>query len=177
MSPAKKAPPGNLAVRRRPGKNYWLVKTEPSVYSIDDLARDGRTMWDGVRNFQARNIMRDEMRAGDRVFIYHSNADPMAIVGVGEVVGDAYPDPTAFDRKSKSFDAKSNKDDPTWMLVDIAHVETYAAPLDRETLQSSKALSKMMLLQKGSRLSIQPVTPAEAKAIAALAKSAARAAG
>ncbi len=177
-SPAAKQPaPGNKAIRRRPGKNFWLVKTEPSVYSIDDLARDGTTMWEGVRNYQARNLMRDEMRAGDRVFVYHSNADPMAIVGLGEVAGEAYPDPTAFQKQSKYFDPKSKRDEPTWMLVDIAHVETYPAPLDRETLMACKPLAKMMLLQKGSRLSVQPVTPAEAKAIAALVRKGAKTAG
>lgn len=158
------------AARRR----YWLVKTEPSVYSIDDLERDGQTMWDGVRNYQARNLMRDDMRVGDPVLIYHSNADPMAIVGVGEVASEPYPDPTAFAKKDKHFDPKSDKADPTWYLVDIAHVETYAEPLDRATLGEVAALSDMMLLRRGSRLSVQPVTGPEFKAVQKLATRLAR---
>ncbi len=155
-------------------KQAWLVKTEPDVYSIDDLARDGRTMWDGVRNYQARNLMRDDMRVGDPVLIYHSNTDPMAIVGLGEVASEAYPDPTAFDKKDKHFDPKSKADAPTWMLVDIAHVETFSVPLERDLLKQQKALEGMMLLAKGSRLSVQPVTPAELRAVRALAKKRAR---
>ncbi len=173
--PAKKAPPKQSASARGGGRRYWLVKTEPNVYSIDDLARDGKTMWDGVRNYQARNLMRDEMRPGDPVLIYHSNADPMAIVGLAEVAGPSYPDPTAFDRKDKHFDPKSDPDAPTWMLVDVAFVDKFPAPLDRQTLADVPALADMMLLRRGSRLSVQPVTAAEYKAVLALAKRKARA--
>ena len=162
---------GNTTINRKPGLNAWLLKTEPGVYSIDDLERDGETMWEGVRNYQARNIMRDEMRVGDPVFIYHSNADPMAIVGLGKVASEAYPDPTAFDRSSKYHDARSDRDAPTWMVVDVAHVQTFAEPLSRELLFGCSGLAKMMLLQRGSRLSVQPVTPAEHKAILNLAKA------
>lgn len=156
---------------------YWLVKSEPSVYSIDDLQRDKQTMWDGVRNYQARNIMRDDMADGDQVLFYHSNAKPMCVAGVAEVVGESYPDPTAFDKQDKHYDPKSKAEDPTWMLVDLKHVETFAVPVDRETLSADKALSKMMLMQRGSRLSVQPVTAQEFKAVQRLAKRVARSAG
>ena len=170
---AKKKVAKKAAVRRAAGQ-AWLVKTEPDVYSIDDLARDGKTMWDGVRNYQARNLMRDEMRVGDPVLIYHSNADPMAIVGLGSVASESYPDPTAFDRKDKHFDPKSKSDEPTWYLVDIAHTETFPVPLEREFLKEQKALDGMMLLARGSRLSVQPVKPAELKAVLALARKRAK---
>jgi predicted RNA-binding protein with PUA-like domain len=154
------------AARRR----YWLVKSEPDVYSIDDLKRDGATMWDGVRNYQARNLMRDDMSVGDPVLFYHSNAKPMCIAGVAEVASAAYPDPTAFDRKDKHYDPKSDPDTPTWMLVDIKHVDSFAAPLPRDVLTAEPALADMMLLRRGSRLSVQPVTAAEFKAVLRLAK-------
>ena len=155
----------------------WLVKSEPNVYSIDDLQRDGQTMWDGVRNYQARNTMRDDMVDGDQVLFYHSNAKPMCVAGVAEVVGESYPDPTAFDKKDKHYDPKSKVEDPTWMLVDLKHVETFAVPVDRETLSADKALSKMVLLQRGSRLSVQPVTAQEFRAVRKLAKRVARSVG
>lgn len=154
----------------KPRKRYWLVKSEPDVYSIEDLERDGSTMWDGVRNYQARNLMRDDMSVGDPVLFYHSNAKPMCIAGVAEVSAEAYPDPTAFDRKDKHYDPKSDPDEPTWMLVDIRHVETYPTPLARDLLASEPALSDMMLLRRGSRLSVQPVTAAEFKVVMKLAK-------
>lgn len=161
------------AARRR----YWLMKTEPSVYSIDDLERDGSTMWDGVRNYQARNLMRDEMSVGDPVLIYHSNAKPMAVAGVARVCSEPYPDPTAFDRKDPHYDPKSKEDDPTWVLVDVEHVQTFPVPLERDLLKEQPALADMMLLQRGSRLSVQPVTAAEFKAIEKLARTLAKKAG
>ena len=167
---AKKKPSGNAGPPRRPGEfRAWLVKTEPDVYSIDDLARDGRTMWDGVRNYQARNSMRDEMRPGDPVFIYHSNADPLAVVGLARVAGEAYPDPTAFDAGDEHFDPKSKPEDPTWMLVDLEHVETFPRPLTRAELAATPKLKGMALLARGSRLSVQPVTRAEHDTLRALA--------
>lgn len=162
------------AARRR---SYWLVKSEPNVYSIHDLERDGRTMWDGVRNYQARNLMRDDMAAGDQVLFYHSNAKPMCVAGVAEVVGESYPDPTAFDTNDSHYDPKSDPAKPTWVLVDIRHVETYPVPVDRPTLSAEPALAEMMLLRKGSRLSVQPVTAAEFKAVQRLAKRVAKSAG
>lgn len=143
-------------------KRHWLVKSEPGTFSFDDLlARPRRTTsWDGVRNYQARNHMRD-MRKGDLVFFYHSSADPAQIVGIAEVVREAYPDALAFDPSSDYYDAKSKESDPTWMMVDIRAVEPLARPLTLSELRSVKGLERMTLLQKGSRLSVQPVSPQE----------------
>ncbi|MCB9898302.1 MAG: EVE domain-containing protein [Planctomycetes bacterium] len=149
---------------------YWLVKSEPDVYSIDDLARDRTTMWDGVRNYQARNMLRDELSPGDLVLYYHSNADPLCVAGIAKVASASYPDPTAFDRKDPHFDPKSKKDAPTWFVVDLAHVETFAVPVDRATLAEDPALKDMVLLRRGSRLSVQPVTKQEFAAVQKLAK-------
>ena len=144
-------------------RRYWLVKSEPDTFSFDDLlARPGRTThWDGVRNFQARNFMRDEMKRGDLVFFYHSSADPTAIVGIAEVVRDGYPDHTALDPKDPHFDAKSKKEEPTWFMVDLKAREKFPRPLTLGELREVKGLEKMVLLQKGSRLSVQPVTERE----------------
>lgn len=141
---------------------YWLMKSEPSVFSIEDLARgpNGTTCWDGVRNYQARNYMR-EMEEGDQVFFYHSNADPPAIVGIAEVVSSAYPDPTQFERSNQHFDPGSDPLAPRWDMVEIKHVRTFKAPLSLAQLREEPVLKQMVLLQKGSRLSVQPVTPAE----------------
>jgi predicted RNA-binding protein with PUA-like domain len=153
-------------------KQYWLFKTEPESFSIDDLARmpNKRTCWDGVRNFQARNFLRDTIQVGDEVFFYHSNADPPAIVGIAKVVTAGYPDHTAFDRKDPHFDPKSNRSNPTWYMVDIEHVETFPQPIGLPELKAQPSLADMVLLQR-SRLSIQPVSDAEWKQINALSKS------
>lgn len=150
---------------------YWLVKSEPSVFSFDDLmALPNRTThWDGVRNYQARNTMRDGMKKGDKVFFYHSSTDPAAIVGIAEVAKEAYPDPSAFDPKDSHYDPKSKPDAPTWFVVDLKAVEALPRPVTLTELRGVKGLEKMTLLQKGSRLSVQPVTPAEWKIITALA--------
>lgn len=137
---------------------FWLMKSEPDVYSIDDLARDGKTMWDGVRNYQARNFMRDQMKTGDFVFFYHSNAEPSGIAGMARVAGKSYPDPTAFDKKDVHYAAKSKKENPTWYLVDISFVKKFKKFLSLEELKNTKGLEDMLLLQKGSRLSVQPVS-------------------
>ena len=144
-------------------RRYWLVKSEPETFSFADLvASPGRTTgWDGVRNYQARNFMRDGMKRGDLVFFYHSSTDPAAIVGVAEVAREAYPDPTALDAKHPHFDPKSRADDPTWVMVDLRAVEPLARPLTLADLRTVKGLEKMVLLQKGSRLSVQPVTEKE----------------
>jgi predicted RNA-binding protein with PUA-like domain len=144
-------------------RRYWLVKSEPDTFSFDDLLarKDGTTHWDGVRNFQARNFMRDEMKRGDLVLFYHSSADPTAIVGIAEVVKDGYPDPTALDPKDSHYDPKSKKDDPTWFMVDLKARERFPKPLTLAELREVKGLEKMVLLQKGSRLSVQPVTERE----------------
>lgn len=148
-------------------RRYWLVKSEPDVFSFADLVAspNSTTGWEGVRNYQARNFMRDGMKRGDLVFFYHSSTDPAAIVGVAEVAREAYPDPTAFDSSDSHFDPKSRPDAPTWMMVDLRAVEPLARPLPLSDLRGVKGLEKMVLLQKGSRLSVQPVTEQEWKII------------
>lgn len=153
-------------------QQYWLFKTEPESFSIQDLARlaNKTTSWDGVRNFQARNFLRDTIQVGDQVFLYHSNADPPAIVGIARVVKAGYPDQTAFDRKDPHYDPKSNRSDPTWYMVDIEHMETFPRPIGLPELKDQPALADMVLLQR-SRLSIQPVSEAAWRHINALRKS------
>lgn len=141
---------------------YWLMKSEPSTFSIDDLqnAPKQTTCWDGVRNYQARNYMR-EMAVGDLVLFYHSNANPPAVVGIAEVVKTAYPDPTQFDKKSKYYDPASHPANPRWEMVDIKFVRKLSRPLSLHELRKERALRNMLLLQKGSRLSVQPVSQKE----------------
>ena len=152
-------------------RRYWLVKSEPQVFSFDDLLEaDGlTTCWDGVRNYQARNTMRDDMKKGDLVLFYHSSTEPAAIVGIAEVVREAYPDHTALDPNDPHFDPKSKADAPTWIMVDLRAVERLARQLTLADLRGVKGLEKMTLLQKGSRLSVQPVTAGEWKLVHALA--------
>jgi predicted RNA-binding protein with PUA-like domain len=149
--------------------NYWLFKSEPDCYSIDDLQRDKKTFWDGVRNYQARNLLRDSIKGGDGVLFYHSSCDPMAIVGTAEVVKAGYPDHTAFDAKSDHHDPKSDPGNPTWYMVDIRFRNKFKKPLLREDIKAEKRLAKMVLLQKGSRLSVQPVTADEWRAVLQIA--------
>lgn len=143
--------------------NYWLFKTEPSTFSFDDLlnAPNKTTHWDGVRNFQARNMLRDQIKPGDLIFIYHSSANPTGIAGIAEVVRGGYPDPTAFDKKDSHYDPKSDPATPSWYMVDIRGVEQLPRFITLDELRKVKGLEKMVLLQRGSRLSIQPVKPAE----------------
>lgn len=145
--------------------NHWLLKTEPSSYSIDDLKRDGQTFWNGVRNYQARNFMRDEMKVGDLVLVHHSNADPSGIVGIAKIVKAGYPDFTAWDSKSKYFDPSSSPEKPVWYMVDVAFVEKFKQILSLEFLKKHSKLEGLMLLKKGSRLSVQPVSQAHFKEI------------
>jgi predicted RNA-binding protein with PUA-like domain len=149
-------------------KSYWLMKSEPDVYSIDDFAKDGTTHWDGVRNFKARNYMRS-MALGDGVFFYHSNADPKAIVGIARVSKLAYPDGTQYDKKSDYYEPKATKEKPYWYMVEIEFVRKLEEPLSLEKLREVKELSGMALLKKGQRLSVQPVTEEEWKTICSLA--------
>ena len=153
-----------------PARRYWLVKSEPTVFSFDDLLARPKhtTQWDGVRNYQARNTMRDDMKAGDLVFFYHSSADPAEIAGVAEVVREGYPDGSALDPADSHFDPKSKPESPTWFMVDLKAVEKLARPLSLSELRGVKGLEKMTLLQKGSRLSVQPVTAAEWKIVYAM---------
>jgi predicted RNA-binding protein with PUA-like domain len=143
-------------------RQYWLMKSEPSAFSIDDLRRASRqtTGWDGVRNYQARNFMRS-MAIGDRVLFYHSNADPPAVVGIAEVVKTAYADPTQFDRKDEHYDPESDPSTPRWDMVDIKYIRKFSQPVSLDQLRKDPKLKAMVLLRKGSRLSVQPVTPAE----------------
>ena len=148
---------------------YWLCKSEPDVYSIDDLRRDTVTGWEGVRNYQARNFMRDGMQPGDRVLVYHSNAEPTGVAGIAEVAGAAKADPTQFDRRSKYYDASSKREAPRWLLLDIrARRKTRLIPLSE--LRSYPQLAGMALLRRGNRLSITPVDPDEWKFILGLMK-------
>lgn len=154
-----------------PAKKYWLMKSEPNAYSIDDLAKEkGKTThWDGVRNYQARNMMRDDMKRGDMVLFYHSNANPPAVAGVAKVVKEGYPDFTALDPKSKYYDEKSSAENPRWFMVDIKLEKKFKSVLPLDDLRQVKALKDMVLLSKGSRLSVQPVKKSEFEAILKLA--------
>ncbi len=152
--------------------NYWLMKSEPSVFGIDDLAaRPKKTEpWDGVRNYQARNMMRDTMRRGDLAFLYHSNCAPPGIVGIMEVVREGYPDPTQFDPRSKYHDPKSDPDAPRWYLVDVRLKKRFKrmVPL-AELREQAETLGDFALLRKGSRLSVMPVEKATWERILELA--------
>jgi predicted RNA-binding protein with PUA-like domain len=153
-------------------RKYWLMKSEPTTFSIDDLqgSSNQTTCWDGVRNYQARNFMRS-MAVGDRVLFYHSNADPPAVVGIAEVVTTTYADSTQFDKKDKHYDPESKPSEPRWDMVDIKYVRKFSRPLALDELRKEARLKGMVLLQKGSRLSVQPVTPVEWKHILSLASA------
>ena len=139
---------------------YWLLKSEPSTYGIDHLKKDGTTAWTGVRNYQARNFMRDEMSSGDRAFFYHSSCEVPGIAGIAEIRGAAYPDETQFDRKSRYYDSEATPGKPRWFNVDVKFVrKTRTVTLDE--LRSRKELKNMVILRRGNRLSITPVTKAE----------------
>lgn len=144
--------------------NYWLMKTEPSTFGIDDLARKPRktSMWDGVRNYQARNMLRDEFRKGDRAFLYHSSTDVVGIAGIMKVVRTAYPDPTQFDRKSEYFDPASKREEPRWYVVDVQLERRLKRIITLDELRehASRELEGMLLLRRGNRLSITPISPA-----------------
>jgi predicted RNA-binding protein with PUA-like domain len=150
-----------------PDRRYWLLKSEPDVFSIDDLWAAPRrtTGWDGVRNHQARNFMRDDMRVGDGVLFYHSGAEPPGVAGLAEIVRAAYPDPTALDPSHGHFDPKSRADAPTWLQVDVRAMERFARLLSLAELRAMPELAGMELLRRGSRLSVQPVRPAEWAAV------------
>lgn len=140
---------------------FWLMKCEPDAYTIDDLERDGRTSWEGVRNFQARNFMRDEMQVGDKVLFYASNAAPSGVTGLAEVVRPGYPDHTALIPGHDYHDPKSTRENPIWYMVDIGFVRNFGGTVALETLKQTPGLEQMMVTRKGSRLSVQPVTKAE----------------
>jgi predicted RNA-binding protein with PUA-like domain len=147
------------------------MKCEPSAYTIDDLKKDGRTSWEGVRNYQARNFMRDQMQVGDGVLFYASNADPSGVTGLAEIARAAYPDHHAWKKGDTYYDSASTKDAPLWFMVDIAFVERFPAVVPLETLKSTRGLEKMVVTQKGSRLSVQPVTAKEFEIVTKLGRT------
>lgn len=149
---------------------YWLIKSEPDVFSIADLERDGQTSWEGVRNYQARNHLR-AMRVGDLALYYHSNADPPGVAGVARVCREAYPDDTQFDPKSDYYDADSPRDDPRWSRVDVEFVEQLPEFVSLEALKEDAELDGMLVRKRGMRLSVQPVEPAHFKRVLRLGKS------
>ena len=144
------------------------MKTEPSVYSLNDLEAEKRTIWDGVRNYQARNILRDDIKLGDRVLFYHSNARPPGIAGLAVVSKESFPDPTAFDPQSKYYDAQTSVYQPRWYSVEIEFVSIFKRFIDLATLKSTKGLENMLLTKRGTRLSVQPCTAKEYNIIVAL---------
>ena len=140
---------------------YWLMKSEPDTYSIDDL-RDFQTdHWDGIRNYQVRNFFRDQMKVGDKAFFYHSNCKEPGVVGLMEIVSTAYPDHTAFDKTEKYFDSKSDPDNPRWLMLDVKYKRHLKRKITLRELRGEKFLESMKLLQKGNRLSVLPVTKEE----------------
>ena len=149
--------------------NYWLMKTEPDVFSIDDLKEQKTSPWEGVRNYQARNFMRDEMKKGDMVLIYHSNAKPPGVVGIATVSKESYPDYFAWDKKSKYFDAKCDPENPRWFMVDVKFKKKFKNLISLSDLKEYKQLNDLLILRKGNRLSITPVTKKDFEFIANLA--------
>lgn len=161
----------NRATSSPADRQYWLFKSEPDVFSIRDLSKSPKktTFWDGVRNYQARNYLRDTVKLGDRVLFYHSNSDPLEIAGTAEVVKTGYPDHTAFDTEDHHYDPKSDPEKPTWYMVDIKLLQIFPESVTRQQLQDSESTAGMLVLKKGMRLSIQPVTAAEWQAVHKLA--------
>lgn len=151
--------------------NYWLIKSEPLAFSIDDLNQQPKktTYWDGVRNYQARNMLRDEMKKGDLVFFYHSNCTPPGIVGIVEVVREGYPDYTAQDPNSDHYDPTATTDNPRWFMVDVQLKQRFSQMISLDELKQIPGLETMKILQRGNRLSVTPVTAAEWKIISAMA--------
>lgn len=142
-------------------KKHWLIKSEPDVYSIEDLERDGESEWWGIRNYQARNFMRDGMSIGDGVLFYHSNTDVLGVYGLAEVSAAAHPDSKQFEEGHRYHDPTSDPDDPRWWCVDLRHIETFDGPVTREAMKEEPGLADMLVLKPGSRLSITPVTKRE----------------
>ncbi len=161
-----------MTAKTKPQKKYWLLKSEPTSFSIHDLAASPKqtTCWSGVRNYQARNFMRDEMRVGDEVLFYHSSTSPAAIVGTAVVVREGYPDHTAWDPNDHHFDPKASPEQPIWQMVDIKLQEIFDEPLPLDELRPIAALREMELLRRGSRLSVQPVKKNEFDAVLKLAR-------
>ena len=140
---------------------YWLMKSEPETYSIDDLKEFQRDHWDGIRNYQVRNFFRDQMKIGDKAFFYHSNCKEPGIVGLMEIASEAYPDHTAFDSKEKYFDAKSDPENPRWLMLDVNYIRHTKRNITLSELRDHSSIKEMRLLQKGNRLSVIPMTEKE----------------
>ncbi len=153
---------------------YWLVKSEPDVYPLSQLKEDGVTPWDGIRNYQARNFMRDEMKVGDLVLFYHSNTKPPGVVGLCKVASEPYPDALQFEEGHKYFDPKATEEKPRWILVDMGYVETFEHPISLADLKSDPALEGMLVTRKGQRLSVQPVEQHHFDHIVALGRGTSR---
>ena len=151
-------------------RRCWLMKSEPSEYSIRDLEKDGTTEWWGIRNYKARNYMRDEMRIGDGILFYHSNTDVIGVYGLAAVASEAHPDSKQFEKNHRYHDPDSDRDRPRWWCVDIRHLETFDRPVTRERLKETPGLEGMAVLRKGSRLSITPVTAKEFEIVRRLAR-------
>jgi predicted RNA-binding protein with PUA-like domain len=162
-------PVDNLLIHLAPMPRYWLFKTEPGSYSIDDLQRDRRTHWNGIRNYQARNLLRDEISVGDGILVYHSSTDPVGVAGTAEVVRDGYPDSTARDPSSDYYDPKASDDDPRWFMVDIEFRERFPTFVPLSELKATKGLETMVVTTK-SRLSVQPVTAEEYEIVTGLGR-------
>ncbi|MDZ4785896.1 MAG: EVE domain-containing protein [bacterium] len=148
----------------------WLIKSEPSKYSIEDLKRDKKTLWHGVRNYQARNLLRDQWKVGDILLFYHSNAEPTGIFGIGKVSKIGVADPTQFDSKSDYFDPKASKETPRWFAPEVSYIEKFSQPITLDDLKNEKSLKDMAVLKKGNRLSVQPVSEDEFKIISKMAR-------
>jgi len=149
---------------------YWLMKSEPDVFSIDDLAKKKTSLWDGVRNYQARNFMTQDMKPGDQILFYHSNAEPPGVAGIASVASEAVPDPAQFDEKSEYFDPKSAKDNPRWHCVKVGFVEKFPRIVALNELKTAPDLKDMLVIKRGQRLSIQPVTKKEFDCVRKLAR-------
>ncbi len=156
---------------KQTSRQYWLMKSEPGEYSIDNLAHDKQAPWYGVRNYQARNFMRDQMRPGDRVLFYHSSCPEPGVAGLAEVVSTSYPDATQFDPKSHYYDPKATEKKPRWMLVDVKFVQRFGSVVSLTALRKEKSLERLIILRPGNRLSITPVTEREFESVLRLSTS------
>ncbi len=159
-----------MAKKATTGKRCWLVKAEPDCYSIDHLKRDKKTFWDGVRNYQARNFMRDDMKVGDGVLYYHSGAEPPGVVGIARVCRAGYPDHTAQDPKQPHYDPKASKDNPIWMMVDVEFVEKFPRVVSLKEMKERADLEGMSVLQRGQRLSVTPIEPKQFEIVCAMGR-------
>ena len=150
---------------------FWLMKSEPDVFSIDDLKAKGKTLWDGVRNYQARNFMTNDMKVGDQILFYHSNANPPGIAGLAKVIAPAKPDPTAQDKNSQYFDEKSTAEKPRWFCVEVGFERKFQRYINLDEIRNHPELKNMLVIKRGQRLSIQPVTPGEFRCLCHLGQN------